>query len=81
MLCYIHPEDQEQAKEGYYLREQSPFFGSYINNRQKFDIDWAAGAYEPTYCIRLKRDEVQITGQIGSTWTRREETEEEYIEL
>lgn len=64
-LCYIHPEDREKAKEGYYIAEQAPYFGSYINNRQDFERDWAAGTYEPDYTIKLHRKEVQIIRKIG----------------
>lgn len=41
-LCYVHPADMEQAKEGFYLVEQAPYFGSYINDREAFNRDWAA---------------------------------------
>ena len=63
-LCYIHPEDREKAKEGYYIAEQAPYFGSYINKRKEFERDWAAGTYESDYTIKLHRKEVQITGKI-----------------
>lgn len=63
-LCYIHPEDREKAKEGYYIAEQAPYFGSYINKRKEFERDWAAGTYEPDYSIKLHHKEVQIIGKI-----------------
>ncbi len=63
-LCYIHPEDREKAKEAYYIAEQAPYFGSYINKRQAFDADWAAGTYEPDYSIKLHRKEVQIIRKV-----------------
>lgn len=63
-LCYIHPEDREKAKEAYYIAEQAPYFGSYINKRKEFERDWAAGTYEPVYSIKFHRKEVAITGKI-----------------
>jgi hypothetical protein len=63
-LCYIHPEDRKKAKEAYYIAEQAPYFGSYINNRPAFDVDWAAGTYEPDYSIKFHRKEVQIIGKL-----------------
>lgn len=64
-LSYIHPEDREKAKEGYYIAEQAPYFGSYINKRKEFERDWEAGNYEPDYTIKLHRKEVQIIRKIG----------------
>lgn len=63
-LCYIHPEDKEKAKEAYYIAEQAPYFGSYINKRKEFERDWAAGTYEPDYTIKLHRKEVQIIRKV-----------------
>ncbi|WOO34931.1 hypothetical protein R2R35_14110 [Anaerocolumna sp. AGMB13020] len=76
-LCYIHPEDKEKAKEAYYIAEQAPYFGSYINNRKDFERDWAAGTYEPDYTIKLHRKEVQIIGKIEHVT---EEDQEGYID-
>ncbi len=63
-LCYIHPEDREKAKEAYYIAEQAPYFGSYINKRKEFEREWAAGTYEPDYTIKLHRKEVQIIRKV-----------------
>ena len=76
-LCYIHPEDREKAKEGYYIAEQALYFGSYINKRKKFERDWAAGIYELDYTIKLHCKEVQIIGKIEYI---PEEDQEGYID-
>lgn len=79
-ICYIHPEDKEKAKEGYYLVEQAPFFGSYINNRKQFNIDWAAGEYEPDYNIRILQSEAEITAYAGCDWSEKELDKEDWTE-
>ena len=76
-LCYIHPEDREKAKEAYYIAEQAPYFGSYIDKRKEFERDWKAGTYEPDYSIKLHRKEVRIIGKIEHV---PEEDQEGYID-
>lgn len=76
-LCYIHPEDREKAKEAYYIAEQAPYFGSYINKRKEFERDWAAGIYEPDYTIKFHRKEVNIIEKLEYI---PEEDQEGYID-
>lgn len=58
------PEEEEKAKEAIYLMEQDPTFGTYVNDREKFDEDWAAGSWEPSGAIVFPDEMVEILGEL-----------------
>lgn len=58
------PEWDEKAKEAIYLMEQDPTFGKYVDDREQFEKDWAAGAWEPGGSIVFSPDMVEIIGDL-----------------
>lgn len=70
-FCFWSSEDDAKVKEAIYLMEQDPIFGVY-DDRESFDTVWAAGEYCPGGGIGFCKEEVEITGPIGSTWTKAE---------
>lgn len=59
------PEEDEKAKEAIYLMEQDPVFGMYVDDRERFDADWAAGEWEPSGSIIFSPAMVEIIGELG----------------
>lgn len=59
------PEEEEKIKEAIYLMEQDPAFGSYINDRERFETEWAAGEWEPSGSIIFSPEMVEILGELG----------------
>lgn len=59
------PEEDEKVKNAIYLMEQDPVFGMYVDDRERFDADWAAGEWEPSGSIVFAPDMVEIIGELG----------------
>ena len=58
------PEEDEKVKEAIYLMEQDAVFGSYQDDRARFDADWAAGEWEPADMIGFLEEEVEILEEL-----------------
>lgn len=54
-----------KIKEAIYLLEQDDLFGSYINERDRFDNDWGNGEYCPDGSITFATEEVEILEPIA----------------
>ncbi|NUU76931.1 hypothetical protein [Paenibacillus xylanilyticus] len=53
--------DDERFKEFIYWIEQDALFGSYIDDRERFDADWKSGNYEPAAAMHFdKKDFIVI---------------------
>lgn len=59
------PEEDEKVKNAIYLMEQDPVFGMYVDDRERFDADWAAGEWEPSGSIIFSPAMVEIIGELG----------------
>lgn len=59
------PEEDEKVKKAIYLMEQDPVFGMYVDDRERFDADWAAGEWEPSGSIVFSPAMVEIIGELG----------------
>lgn len=59
------PEEDERVKNAIYLMEQDPVFGMYVNERERFEADWAAGDWEPSGSIIFSPNMVEILGELG----------------
>ena len=59
------PEEDEKVKNAIYLMEQDPVFGMYVDDRERFDADWAAGEWEPSGSIVFSPAMVEIIGESG----------------
>lgn len=59
------PEEDEKVKNAIYLMEQDPVFGMYVDDRERFDADWAAGEWEPSGSIVFSPAMVEIIGELG----------------
>lgn len=59
------PEEDEKVKNAIYLMEQDPVFGMYVDGRERFDADWAAGEWEPSGSIVFSPAMVEIIGELG----------------
>lgn len=59
------PEEDEKVKNAIYLMEQDPVFGMYVDDRERFDADWAAGTWEPSGSIVFSPAMVEIIGELG----------------
>lgn len=59
------PEEDEKVKNAIYLMEQDPVFGMYVDDRERFDADWAAGEWEPSGSIVFAPAMVEIIGELG----------------
>lgn len=59
------PEEDEKVKNAIYLMEQDPVFGMYVDDRERFDADWAAGEWEPSGSIIFSHHMVEILGELG----------------
>lgn len=46
--------NEGRIKEAFYLLEQDPMFGTYVDDREGFDRDWAEGEYQPDAGIRFR---------------------------
>lgn len=55
------PEEDAKAANAIYLMEQDQVFGSYQNDRERFDEDWKDGAWEPAGAISFPKESVEIT--------------------
>ena len=49
-----------QIKEVIYLMEQDPMFGTYVNDRERFELDWAEKRYEPAGSIVFEPEDIEI---------------------
>lgn len=59
------PEEDEKVRDAIYLMEQNPVFGLYVNEKERFDADWAAGSWEPSGSIIFAPNMVEILGELG----------------
>lgn len=59
------PEEDEKVKNAIYLMEQDLVFGMYVDDRERFDADWAAGEWEPSGSIVFSPAMVEIIGELG----------------
>lgn len=59
------PEEDEKVKNAIYLMEQDPVFGMYVDDRERFDADWAAGEWESSGSIVFSPAMVEIIGELG----------------
>lgn len=59
------PEEDEKVRNAIYLMEQDPVFGMYVNDRERFDADWAASTWEPSGSIVFSPAMVEIIGELG----------------
>ena len=59
------PEEDEKVRNAIYLMEQDPVFGMYVDDRERFDADWAAGTWEPSGSIVFSPAMVEIIGELG----------------
>lgn len=64
VVGWPHEED-EKVKNAIYLMEQDPVFGMYVDDRERFDADWAAGTWEPSGSIVFSPAMVEIIGELG----------------
>lgn len=58
------PEEEEKAKEAIYQMEQDSMYGTYIDDREQFEKDWAAGEWEPSGSIVFPPEMVEILGEL-----------------
>lgn len=49
-----------RIKEVIYLMEQDPMFGTYVNDRERFELDWAEKRYEPAGSIVFEPEDIEI---------------------
>lgn len=59
------PEEEEKVKNAIYLMEQDFMFGNYVDDREKFEADWAAGTWEPSGSIIFSTAMVEILEELG----------------
>lgn len=59
------PEEDEKVRNAIYLMERDPVFGMYVDDRERFDADWAAGTWEPSGSIVFSPVMVEILGELG----------------
>lgn len=50
----------DKMKEFIYMQEQDEFFGSYINERERFDADWASKEYEPSGAMHFNKTDFEV---------------------
>lgn len=54
------PEDDEKIRDFiYYAAEQDALFGSYVDEREEFLLDWANDEYEPMGSIAFDKSELK----------------------
>lgn len=49
-----------RIKEVIYLMEQDPMFGTYVDDRERFELDWAEKRYEPAGSIVFEPEDIEI---------------------
>lgn len=49
-----------RVKEAIWEMEQDPVFGTYYEDREKFDFDWAEGKYEPAGSIVFEQEDIEV---------------------
>lgn len=49
-----------RIKEAIYLMEQDPMFGTYVDDRERFELDWAEKRYEPAGGIVFEPEDIEI---------------------
>lgn len=49
-----------RIKEVIYLMEQDPMFGTYVDDRERFELDWAEKRYEPAGGIVFEPEDIEI---------------------
>ena len=59
------PEEEEKVKNAIYMMEQDPMFGNYVDDRERFEADWAAGEWLPSGSILFSPAMVEILGELG----------------
>lgn len=59
-------EDDDKIRDFMYLAEQDPFFGTYIDEREKFLEDWDAEDYEPEGSLSFSAEDVEILDELKS---------------
>ncbi len=69
-------EADAKVKEAFYLMEQDPVFGTYIDDREEFDHVWSKGEYEPDGCVSFDEDDVEIIGEGGIGRGRKDNSQE-----
>ncbi|WP_052087964.1 hypothetical protein [Paenibacillus wynnii] len=57
-------KDDEKFKELIYWIEQDDFFGSYIDDRNRFDADWKNGDYEPAAALHFDKSDFIVIEKI-----------------
>lgn len=49
-----------RVRDAIYLMEQDPIFGCYIDERERFELDWSEKRYEPAGSIVFKPEDIEI---------------------
>lgn len=49
-----------RVKEVIYLMEQDPMFGTYVDERERFELDWSEKRYEPAGSIVFEPEVIEI---------------------
>ncbi|MEK3699326.1 hypothetical protein NYE33_20350 [Paenibacillus sp. FSL R10-2199] len=57
--------DDEKFKELIYWIEQDDFFGSYNDDRNRFETDWKAGDYEPAAALHFDKSDFVVIEKIN----------------
>lgn len=60
VIAYKKKEDEEKYKNAMYSLEQDPMVGTYRNDREAFDRDWASESYSPCGAVMFSSDEIEI---------------------
>ncbi|OMF47737.1 hypothetical protein [Paenibacillus amylolyticus] len=56
--------DDERFKEFIYWIEQDALFGSYFDDRERFDADWKSGNYEPAAAMHFDKKDFIVLEKI-----------------
>lgn len=54
----------EKLKEFVYWQEQDEIFGNYIDDRERFDKDWANEEYEPPAALHFARTDFEVLEEL-----------------
>lgn len=57
-------EDDWKIRDFVYQAEQDLYFGTYINERDEFLVDWESGEYSPMGSLTFSIDEVEIIEEL-----------------
>lgn len=57
-------KDDEKFKEFIYSIEQDAMFGSYIDDRDRFETDWKSGDLEPAAAIHFDKNDFDVIEKI-----------------